>query len=520
MLAAILESSDDAIIAKDLNGIILAWNASAERIFGYLATEVVGLPITILLPQDRANEEAAILATLRRGERVEHFETERITKDGRRIQMSLWVSPIKDASGRIVGAAKIARDVTSRLALERERDEILARERAARVEAETANRAKDAFIATISHELRTPLSPILAWTLMLRQGVLDTEKAGKALATIERSARSQAKLIEDLLDVARIVSGKLHIEVRPTDLAAVIQEAVEVMRPAADAKGIRLHVVLDTQTGKIVGDPDRLQQVVWNLLSNAVKFTPKGGRVQVILERVNSHVEIAVSDTGPGFDASLRLHMFERFRQGDSSTTRPHGGLGLGLAIVRHIVELHGGTVHAESPGEGQGATFTVKLPLVIFQRAAGEVERRHPTAAEVVEDGLYPAIPGVRVLVVDDEPDSNDVVGTLLASRGAEIRVAATASHALEIMRHWIPDLVVSDIGMPGEDGYALLAAMRKSDGKLGRIPVIALTAYGTRDDRIRILAAGFQMHITKPMDPVELIAGVANVAKTLGKL
>jgi CheY-like chemotaxis protein len=354
---------------------------------------------------------------------------------------------------------------------------------------------------------------------MLQQGVLDKEKTARALATIERSARSQAKIIDDLLDVARIVSGKLHIEVRPTDITAVIRAAVEVMRPAADAKNIHLHVVLDTQTGKIVGDADRLQQMVWNLLSNAVKFTPKGGRVQVILERVNSHVEIAVSDTGPGFGADFRLHMFERFRQADGSTSRLHGGLGLGLAIVRHIVELHGGTVHAESPGEGQGATFTVKLPLVIFQRAAGEIDRRHPTAVEVVEEGAYPAIPGVRVLVVDDEPDSNDVVSTLLASRGAEVRVAAAASHALEIMRDWTPDLVVSDIGMPGEDGYALLAAMRKSDGNLGRIPVIALTAYGTRDDRIRILAAGFQMHITKPIDPMELIAGVANIANTLGK-
>jgi CheY-like chemotaxis protein len=308
--------------------------------------------------------------------------------------------------------------------------------------------------------------------------------------------------------------------VRPTDLAAVTQAAIEVVRPAADAKGVRLHVVLDTRTGPMAGDPERLQQVVWNLLSNAIKFTPKGGRVQVILERINSHVEIAVSDTGQGFAASFRPHLFERFWQADSSITRTHGGLGLGLSIVRNIVELHGGTVHAESPGEGQGATFTVKLPLVIFQRTAGEVERRHPTAADDSEEHALPALRGVRVLVVDDEPDSNEVVSTLLASRGAEVRVAAAASHALEIMRRWIPDLVVSDIGMPEQDGYALLAAMRRTGRELARIPAIALTAYATRDDRLRILAAGFQMHVTKPIDPVELVASVANVAKMLGKL
>jgi CheY-like chemotaxis protein len=347
--------------------------------------------------------------------------------------------------------------------------------------------------------------------------MLAEHQTEKALITIERNARAQAQLIEDLLDVSRIVSGKMRLEIRPTDLPAVIHAAVDVVRPAADAKKIRMEIVLDTQTGQVAGDPARLQQVVWNLLSNAVKFTPKGGRIQIVLERVNSHVEIAVSDTGQGLEPKFLPHVFERFQQADSSTSRTYGGLGLGLAIVRHIVELHGGTVHAESAGPGQGATFTVKLPLVIFTRKAGEHERRHPTVADERQLEPYPRLDGVRVLVVDDEPESNEVVGTLLGSSGAEVRVAASVSQALELLSRWLPDLVVCDIGMPGEDGYALVAEMRRRGDTLARIPVIALTAYATRDDRVRILAAGFQMHLTKPIDPMEVVTGIANVARTV---
>jgi CheY-like chemotaxis protein len=396
---------------------------------------------------------------------------------------------------------------------------LLLREQQARLAAEAANRAKDAFLATVSHELRTPLSPIIMWTRMLRDGLLDPAKADKALTTIERNARTQAQIVDDLLDVSRIVSGKLRLEVRPTDLAGVIHAAADVVRPAADAKGIRMSVVLDTETGFVAGDPDRLQQVVWNLLTNAVKFTPKFGRVQIVLERVNSHVEIAVTDTGQGFDPGFRRSMFERFQQADSSASRQHGGLGLGLAIVRHIVELHGGTVHAESPGPGQGATFTVKLPLVIFQRTAGEIERRHPTQS-ASEPGSalesYARLDGVRVLVVDDEPDSNEAVSALLGARGAEVRVAASAAQALDVLRQWVPDVMVTDIGMPEEDGYSLLAKLRSADGAKARLPAIALTAYANRDDRLRTLAAGFQLHMSKPIDAAELVAAVANVVQT----
>ena len=519
-LAAIVESSDDAIVGKDLSGTIISWNAGAERMFGYRADEAIGQPIYMLAPEESRDEESHILQTLARGERIDHFETQRVRKDGTRVDVSISVSPIKDPSGRVAGAANITRDVTARKAVEAERERLLAQARAAQAQAEAANRAKDTFLATVSHELRTPLSPILAWARMLREGRVGDDKARHALAIIERNARAQGQLVDDLLDVSRIVTGKLRLEVRSVELAPIVQAAVDVVRPAADAKGIRVHVVLDTETGPVAGDPDRLQQVLWNLLSNAIKFTPKNGRVQVVLERVNSHVEIAVSDTGQGIAPAFLPHVFTRFEQADSGTGREHGGLGLGLAIVRHIVELHGGTVHVESAGLNQGTTFTVKLPLVLFARTAGEIERRHPTIGGPPAEMRYPELKGLRVLVVDDDPDGNDVVSTLLSSCGAEVRVAASAAQAIELLARWQADIVVTDIGMPGDDGYALLAKIDGRRGDLGRIPVIALTAYATTEDRVRLLAAGFHLHIAKPIEPAELIAGVANAARTTGRL
>lgn len=513
MLAAIVESSDDAIVSKDLSGTILSWNAGAERLFGYTAEEAVGRPIVMLLPPERLEEEARILTTLMRGERIDHFETERVAKDGRRVHISLSVSPIKDASGRIIGGAKIARDITRRKTLEREREMLLEKEREARRLAEAANRSKDAFLAMISHELRTPLSPILTWARMLRRGLLDEDKTRKALETIERNAMAQAQLVDDLLDVSRIVAGKLRLEVRPVDLAAVIEAAIEVVRPAADGKGIRLVTVLDTETGTISGDAARLQQVVWNLLSNAVKFTPRGGRVQIALERIDSHVELVVTDNGQGVRAEFLPYLFERFQQADTGTTRIHGGLGLGLTIVRHIVELHGGTVVAESRGEGQGATFTVKLPLTMFARTAAESERR--ANGVLPQAGSYPSLAELRVLVVDDEPDSNEAVSAVLASCGAEVRVAASAAEGLAELSRWRPDVLVSDIGMAGVDGYGFIARVRAQPGKLGRIPAIALTAYASTEDRVRIFSTGFQAHVVKPMDPAELIAVVASTTR-----
>jgi len=514
-VAAIVESADDAIVGKDLNGIIISWNAGAERIFGYAAEEVVGKSILILLPPERHAEEARVLETLRRGDRIDHFETVRVRKDGRHIDISLSVSPIRDAGGRVIGAAKIARDITAKKREHQEREALLRLERSARAAAESATRAKDAFLAMVSHELRTPLSPILAWTRMLRSGALDAEKSVRALETIERNVRMQTQLIDDLLDISRIVSGKLRLEVRPIALSDVIQRAVDVVRPAADAKQIRLQSVVDTETGPLSGDPDRLQQVIWNLLSNAIKFTPKRGRVQVVVERVNSHVEVAVSDTGQGIAAEFIPHLFEAFRQAEGGPGREHGGLGLGLAIAQRIAELHGGSIVAESAGKDRGATFTLKLPLTPYVRTAGERERRHPTSSPTAAPvAAFDRLVGIRVLVVDDEPDSNDAVSMILVSAGAEVRVAGSAAHAMAELEEWLPTVLVSDIGMPGEDGYALIRRVRALRGEAATIPAIALTAYASGEDRIRVFSSGFQGHVAKPVEPAELIAVVRSVS------
>ena len=354
---------------------------------------------------------------------------------------------------------------------------------------------------------------------MLRQGTLGEEKARRALEAIERCARSQAQLVEDLLDVSRIITGKLRLDVRPVPLAPVVQAAVEVVRPAAEAKGLELQMVLDAEVGTVTGDPERLKQVVWNLASNAVKFTPKGGRVEVRLERVDGRVEITVRDSGQGIRPEFLPHIFQRFEQADSTSTRAHGGLGLGLAIVRHIVELHGGTVHAESPGEGQGAVFTVALPLAVAQTAR-EVERRPPKrSAPASQHGSAP-LDGLRVLVVDDEPDNNEVVGTLLSSCGAEVRLAGSARQAVEMLREWKPDVLVTDIAMPDQDGCDLLATIRSQEGEPAEILAVALTAYASKEDRIRLLSAGFQAHVVKPVDATELTAVVESLGRTAQRL
>ena len=395
-----------------------------------------------------------------------------------------------------------------------ERDRVLDLERRARTEAEQADRAKDQFLATISHELRTPLSPILAWVQMLRGDHLAPAQRARALEVIERSARTQAQLIEDLLDLSRIAEGKMRLHVRPVSLPEVVRRAIETVSAAADARGVRIQAVLDEGAGPVSGDPDRLQQVAWNLLSNAVKFTPRGGRVHVVVERVNSHLELTVADSGRGLPAEQLPHLFERFWQSDSSSTREHGGLGLGLAIVRHLVELHGGSVHAESAGPDQGSTFTVRLPLMPIQRTAGEDERRHPAEATDRASQLT-ALQDVRVLVVDDDPDSNEAVRVVLDHCGAEVRVAGSAKQALEILSRWVPDVLITDIGMPGEDGYALVERMRALEGRAATLPAIALTAYASVEDRVRLLSSGFQMHIVKPADPGELTAAIGAITR-----
>jgi PAS domain S-box-containing protein len=523
-LAGIIASATDAIITIDAEHRITMFNAAAESMFGCSAETVIGGTLDRFIPERfRGKHRHHIRAFGATGISTRQMGVERVLAalrvSGEEFPMEARISQIEVGGEKLYTV--IIRDITLRKRAEAERDELLVRERAARAEAETANRAKDSFLAMISHELRTPLSPILAWSRMLRQGKVDDEKMRRALDVIERSARTQAQLIEDMLDVSRIVSGKLRMQVRPVLIRPVIEAAVDTVRPAAEAKNVRLHVVLDTDVAPVLGDAERLQQVVWNLLSNAVKFTPKGGRVQVALERVNSHVEIAVADNGQGIRPETLPFIFERFRQGETGTTRTHGGLGLGLAIVKHILEAHGGTIHAESAGEGKGAVFTVKLPLAVA-RTADEPERRHPTAVEANGrvDDRYPSLEGVRVLVVDDEPHSNEVVSTLLGSCGAEIRVAVSAAQARELLGRWTADVLVSDIGMPGEDGYEFIAKLRAQAGPVAQIPAVALTAYASRDDRIGLLSAGFQAHVPKPLDPLELVTVVANLARTVGRV
>jgi PAS domain S-box-containing protein len=392
--------------------------------------------------------------------------------------------------------------------------QLLARAEGARVDAEAANRMKDEFLATLSHELRTPLTAMVGWTRLMRSGALDPATVQRALETIERNARLQTQLIEDLLDVSRIITGKLRLETRPVLLGPVIDAAVDAVRLAAEAKGLTVESVVDASVGTVIGDPDRLQQVVWNLLSNAIKFTPPGGRVEVHLRRADRDAEIRVIDTGSGVDPDFIPFLFERFRQADSSSTRAHGGLGLGLAIVRHLVEMHGGTVRAESPGPGEGATFIVQLPLAApFAPPLPML----PAAGVTAGAGAPPAMPnlaGIRAVVVDDEIDARELVATILEQSGVHVTVVASAREALAAMAEASPDVLVADIGMPDEDGYWLIRQLRELDvTRAGHVPAIALTAYARAEDRLRLLAAGFQLHVPKPVDPIELATVVAAV-------
>ena len=647
LLAAIVESSDDAIIAMTLDGAIQSWNGGAERIFGYTAEEVKGRQVSLLAPTDKADEVPRILQEIRGGGRVFHFETIRKRKDGERITVSLSVSPIKDANGMIIGASKIARDITEqrraeaevqkseerfrqmadsapimvwisgtdklctwfnkrwlefvgrsmkeeigngwaegvhpddfqacletyntsfdarrpftmeyrlrrgdglyrwlldngvplhgpdrvflgyigsclditdRRQAEEERERLLASERGARIEAERAGRIKDDFLATLSHELRTPLQAILGWSRLLQSGSLSGTDCAQAIETIERNARVQTRIIEDLLDMSSIISGKVRLDVQRVDLPRIIEAAIETIRPAAEAKAIHILKALDPQVGQVTGDPNRLQQVMWNLLSNAVKYTPKGGKVHVTLERVNSHLEITVVDTGAGIKPAFLPFVFDRFRQADQSSTRSHGGLGLGLAIVKHLVELHGGSVSAASPGEGRGASFSIVLPLTVVKEEAGE-ERIHPRSeSRMDEEAALKSISlnGLVILAVDDEPDACALIRRVLSDAGAEVITANSSAEGLAALagssaRRF--HLVISDIGMPGEDGYKFIRALRAlPEERGGLLPAVALTAFARTEDRTRALIAGYQVHLAKPVDPLELLASVASLTR-----
>src|SRR5215510_23205 len=414
----------------------------------------------------------------------------------------------------------MANDITARRQAEQEREQLLDKEQKAREEAEAANRAKDEFLATVSHELRAPLNAMLGWAQILRTTRVDDATLAHAIEIIERSARTQSRLIEDLLDTARIVSGKLRLDIQPVDLTSLIENAVEVLRPAAEATGIDIKVTLNAGREVITGDPDRLQQIVWNLLSNAIKFTPKDGHVEVRLERADPHARITVTDTGRGISPAYLPYIFDRFLQADGSSTRRHTGLGLGLSLVRHLVELHGGTVYAKSPGEGLGASFIIDLPM---RAVLPQLSEREPATLGGASIWGAPSLEGVWALVVDDETDARELVATLLEQCGARVTAVASAQEALAAVsdQQNRPDILISDVSMPEVDGYDLIRRIRELPAeKGGRTPAVALTAYGRSIDRIRALSAGFQMHMPKPVEPAELATVVASLTGMASKV
>jgi PAS domain S-box-containing protein len=648
-LASIVESSEDAIISKDLNGIIQSWNAAAERIFGYSAAEVVGQSITLLIPPERQAEEVEILGRLRRGERVAHFETVRRARGGHEVPISLTISPIVDEKGQVVGASKVARDITDKkraedaLAEQREwfettlesigdavmatdvrgeiifmnavaehltgwrredargkpcgtvfqivneltrnpgknpvqraldegvvvglanhtlliaadgterpiddsaapirnrdgrvvgvvlvfrdvtdrrqaeaergaalteRGRLLENERLARADAERANRLKDEFVAMVSHELRTPLNAMVGWLELLGKEDMDPPTRRRAIEVLRRNTKLQAQLVSDLLDTSRMLSGKLQLQLQSVDLATVVLDATQMSEAAAQAKGIRLRSHIEEGVGFAVGDPARLQQIVSNLLSNALKFTPRGGEVTIRLQRTDSHAEIVVSDTGIGIDPTALPSIFDRFRQADASTTRRFGGLGLGLAIVKQLTEMHGGSVTAESAGEGKGSRFIVSLRVDDAVRRADQRALEGDQAEALSTFSLE----HVRVLLVEDEPESLEVMQRLLEGQGAQVDAARDAHQALRLLAEAKPDVLVSDIGLPEMDGYRLIEHIRVLETAEGAtIPAVAVTAFARAEDRARALRAGYQAHLAKPVQPIELIAIVASLA------
>jgi PAS domain S-box-containing protein len=706
LLSAIIAGSEDAIISKTLNGIITSWNAAAERLFGWTSQEMIGQSVLRLIPHEMQFEEEEILGKLRAGERIERYETTRVRKDGARINVSLTISPIRNADGAITGASKIAHDITERrradaalaalaeegraletlsrvgrsvaseydlevivqrvtdaatelsgaafgaffynvlgndgqgsywlhslsgasrekfasfpmpratevfaptfrgesnvrsddiradprfgknepyhgmpeghppvasylavpvtsksgevigglflghpergvfteradrlvtgiahqaaIAIDNsrlvqalkdreaklsqlltEREGIVTSERAARTEAERLGQLKDEFLATLSHELRTPLNAVQGWTQILLHGS-KTEEQAHALTVIDRNVRAQSKIINDLLDMSRIISGKVVLEVQSLMLHEIVQASLDTVRQMAESKRVRINAVLDSTLGVVRGDPNRLQQAFWNLLTNAIKFTPAGGRVQVVLERVNSHVEISVEDSGIGIPADFLPFIFDRFRQADAGTTRRFGGLGLGLSIVKHLIELHGGNVRVKSRGENMGSTFIVMLPVSHVQQApevAADARTEQTAAALDVVD--LPRLEGARILVVDDEVDGRSLLVRLLSDRGAMCSEAHGAHAALVKLEREAFDILLSDIGMPDMDGYELIRRARSLDnGRNSPLPAVAITAYARAEDRQRSLLAGYQAHLTKPIEARELVATVA---------
>lgn len=502
----LVDNSHELICTHDLEGRVLSVNPWAARVLGYPQNSLVGISIRDgLLPEYREQFDEYLHTVKTEGSARGVMKVRTATGETR-----LWeyYNTLRTEGVEKPIVRGMAHDAT-------ERRQALKREKEARLEAEAANRVKDEFLSTLSHELRTPLTAIMGWADLLLHNEVETEKRQQAIETIFRNANSQCQLINDLLEVSRIITGKLRLEFVSCELHSVIEAAAESIRPTAEAKGVRLQVLLEPHVGPISGDRERLQQVVWNLLSNGVKFTNKGGLVQVTLQRINSHVEIVVNDTGVGIKPDFLPHVFDRFRQADGSTTRNYGGLGLGLAIVRHLVELHGGTAWAESTGEGHGSKFIVRLPTMIASEQQQPEDLRQPAVAATESRDKQPSsLEGLRVLVVDDELDARSLLTTMLERCGALVVAVGSAREGLESVESWKPDVLIADIGMPVEDGYGLIKKIRalpKERG--GQTPALALTAYARTEDRVRALSEGYQVHLAKPVDRFELAAVVTSL-------
>jgi PAS domain S-box-containing protein len=515
--------SEYAIFMLDVNGKVASWNVGASRIKGYAAEEIIGQHFSVFYPpeaRDSGWPEHELQVAAEKGSMVDTGW--RVRKDGTTFWANVTITALRDESGQLLGFAKLTRDLTETQRIEalklanEEREQMLDAERNARMAAQRATRMKDEFLATLSHELRTPLSAILGWTqVLLRAGNTRThEEQMRAVEVIDRNARAQTQLIEDLLDLSRIMTGKLRLDLQQVSIGSVITAAVDSAKPAAEMKGIRLKSILGASQDVISADAARIQQVVWNLLTNAIKFTPKNGQVQVLLQRVNSHIEFSVSDTGIGIPETYLPYVFDRFSQKDSSTTRSHGGLGLGLAIAKQIVELHGGTIRAASQGEGRGSTFSVHLPVSIIQLQEASDARVHPTSESHPSELVpLPRLDGINAFVIDDEGDARDLLRTVLEGQGAKVTTFATAQQALDALKTTRPTVLICDVGMPVMDGYQFIRTLRAEEFGGVRIPALALTAFARAEDRKRSLVAGFQAHLAKPFDVGELVLIVADL-------
>lgn len=516
LFRSIVENVQDfAIFAIDLQGRIASWNPGVNRLLGYSEADFIGrLASVIFTEEDRSHgapeQEMKTAADEGRAE----DERWHVRRDNTMFWASGLMMPLHEPDGRLRGYAKVMRDCTERKHLEdvvQQRADELA----------GANRAKDEFLAILSHELRSPLTSILGWSHLLRTSKLDEPVVSRALETIERNAKLQRQLVDDLLDVSRIIAGKLSLDAKQVELTQSVESAIDVVRGAAETKGVQLAVSLDREVGHICGDAGRLQQIVWNLLSNAIKFTPGGGLVEIRLERADDpNARLTVKDTGCGINPEFLPHIFDRFRQADSTTTRAHGGLGLGLWIVHQLVKLHGGTIKAESDGEGRGATFTVELPLTAAASGASGSEKECAAAVASSAYAVRSMLDGIRVLVVDDEEDTRHFVQVALGRYGANVTAVGSAREALDALPTLLPDVLVSDIGMPGMDGYTLIDKIRVLPPECGgQTPAAALTAYARAEDRARVIAAGFQLHVPKPVDPSELATVIAHLAGRAGQ-